>query len=565
MDLLWKKEPNTGLYVDIFKDVPAEFRDSCFERIFKKSIENKTHRRKNNQISSNLYEKGNKIFRTNDWVEAMKLYNASLCFAEINSDNVCLAYAKRSECFLRMGMFKKCLIDIELAKQANYPTRLMPNLEKLHEYCIKLMNSNDEFDEFVPELSYTNDANFPGMANVLQIKYDTTFGRHIIATNDIPAGKTILVEEAFSLRLIGIQRNNCSACLKITMNFIACENCTNALFCDSICANANNFHNIECKEHAYDTKSPNEFYMRSILTAMSIFENTQHLMNFVEMVVNDKIKTAPITLNDMKSKYRALLQLSTFASVKNKKLYFQQAFVIYNSLILLKTINKQFNSLEKKRFLMHLVLHHDIVISINNFRSENYSTTEDEGAFIICSYFNHACAPNLMVKRTGRIRYCITTRPIKTGKQLYVTYFGDLFCEKTVQDCQEYLYKNYGFRCKCERCRCKANVLSKNSLIVSDPAYQYLCREQLKAKYIAYNVIKLIHMQETFVDLLNRYGEHWCEELDTVIEDYETISDEIVLRKTLPLCNKSFGFYYRSLIVLIVSIFLYIYLFQMNQ
>lgn len=560
MEFLWQKEStDTGFYIDILKNIPTEFRKSCLENISKYKAVKIRFAQKSNKKSSIFYANGNRAFATSEWREAMELYNKSLCFAEINSKNVGFAYASRSACFFHLKMYKKCLVDIDLAKQANYPVDLLPELDNRRYHCLDLMKSDNEIEEFVPMLSYGDDEKFPGLANVLKVEFNDNFGRHIIAKTDISAGKTILVEEAFTSRLVGIQYMNCSACLKTTMNFIACDHCTSALFCDSSCANANNYHKIECKEHAFDSKSPNEFYMRSILTALSIFDNTDSLMAFVEDSINEKIDKPPEPLKDMKSKYRALLQLSTFASDKNKKLFYRSAFMVYYSLMSMKSIRKLFDTEQKKRFLMHLALHHYVVILINNFRSVRFDTIEDEGAFIICSYFNHACAPNLMVKRIGQLRYCVTIRPIKAGQQLFVTYFGDLFCEQSVEHYQEYLMTNFNFRCTCERCEShKLKMNSQNML--SDPEYLYLCTEQFKQPAQGYDLIKLKQLQEKWVDLLNRFGEHWCCELDSVIEKYESVTDQIVLKKQMfRLGRESSNDYYLPLIILVISILIYVF------
>lgn len=392
MELLWQKEQSkdTDLYVDIFRTVPPEFRKLCLQNFSKYKAERNSVAQKSDEKSSTFYSNGNRAYETGDWREAMKCYNACLCFAEINSKILSFVYASRSACFYQLKMYKKCLVDIDLAKRANYPVHLLPELYEQRRRCMERMNCDDEFGEFVPILSYDNDENLPGMANVLKLQYDKNFGRHIIAKTDISVGKTILVEEPFTSRLVGIQHINCSACLKTMMNFIACQHCTSALFCDSNCAN-DYYHKIECAEHAFDSKSPNEFYMRSILTALNIFDNNaERLMDFVEGVTKESVYQAPVSLNDMTSKYRALLQLNTFTSDKNKKLHYRPAYMIYYSLMAMESMKKIFDTKQKKRFLMHLALHHYVVISINNFRNVDCDAIEDEGAFIICSYFNHA-------------------------------------------------------------------------------------------------------------------------------------------------------------------------------
>lgn len=168
-----------------------------------------------------------------------------------------------------------------------------------------------------------------------------------------------------------------------------------------------------------------------------------------------------------------------------------------------------------------------------------------------------------MVKRTGQLRYCVTVRPIKAGQQLFVTYFGDLFCEQPVEQCQEYLLKNFNFRCACERC--KPHILKMNSEnLLSDPEYSYICTEQFKQPAQGYDIQKLIHLQGKFVDLLNRFGEHWSRELDTVIEGFDSISDQIVLTKqSIPLGIESPSNYeYVPLIILVISILIYVFSFK---
>lgn len=77
----------------------------------------------------------------------------------------------------------------------------------------------------------------PGMANVLQMKYNEQFGRHFIAKCDIDVGKVILVDEAFvTSSVFQTEKNICDTCFKHMNIFVACQNCTFGLFCDEICS-----------------------------------------------------------------------------------------------------------------------------------------------------------------------------------------------------------------------------------------------------------------------------------------------------------------------------------------
>lgn len=181
MNLLWQKESkDSGLYVNIFKDIFTKDHDFHSKMIAVSeataNLAGLKIKEKNNTKSSYYRKMGNKKLEKEEWLDAMSLYNQSLCYAEIDSENVSLAYANRSACFFHLKMYDKCLVDIDLAKQAN-PMNLMPDLDKRHKDCLQLMETFESEDK----LSYEADKRFPGMANVLEIRCDKRFGRHIIA------------------------------------------------------------------------------------------------------------------------------------------------------------------------------------------------------------------------------------------------------------------------------------------------------------------------------------------------------------------------------------------------
>lgn len=125
---LWKKESQAvdAIYVDLFGDDTQNSTETQF--LLKKSNEMSTKRR----------NQGNTFFAQKQWHKAMDKYNESLRFAEIETENISLAYANRSLCFFELEMYEKCLIDIELAKKANYPDILMSKIENRKSYCIEI-------------------------------------------------------------------------------------------------------------------------------------------------------------------------------------------------------------------------------------------------------------------------------------------------------------------------------------------------------------------------------------------------------------------------------------------
>lgn len=77
-----------------------------------------------------------------------------LCFAENDTENVALAYGNRSACNFGLKMYGKCLTDIELAINANYPDRLKSKLEKRKAECLKLVHLDIPVEKFDVKLSY---------------------------------------------------------------------------------------------------------------------------------------------------------------------------------------------------------------------------------------------------------------------------------------------------------------------------------------------------------------------------------------------------------------------------
>lgn len=532
MNLLWQKESkNPELYVDIFRNGSAKTKAAvdryakCLAMFSGKmaalNLAGVKTTFKNNEKSFDFRTNGNKQFKEERWMEAMSLYNQSLCYAEIGSENVSLAYANRASCFLRLEMYEKCLADIELAKRANYPKNLMPKLDKRRQDCLRLMKTYEK----QPKLSYEEDERFPGMANVLEIRCDKKFGRHIVAKVDIPAGQTILAEKAFIARLMTTDYNTCAVCMNISMNFIACTRCTDALFCNESCANADNIHKIDCGESKLSKNPVLEYHIGSIYFILSIFTNVNSLIEFVEEAVKKERIKAPHSLSDVKSKFHALLQLSSSKCPTDEKMqaHMDEANSIYHTLQLRTSIRTLFDTEKKKRFLMHLVLHLNCVMINNGFSVSDLKMS----VYIIASYFNHACAPNVAGFNTDEnVRYCRTVRPIKAGQQLFITYFGDLFCEKSVEYCQNFLHEKFGFRCTCERCKPNKRLCMMNSLNIQlDPDFQFL---QANYRAIENKVVDAKDdmrniFEKKILDVLDRYGDkHWCEELAATAENYET-------------------------------------------
>lgn len=507
--MLWKKDAN-GLHTNIFAN----------KRVTPSSIRKC---QKNNDISTKFRQLGNARFVEKDWRDAMVMYNNSLRFAEINTDNVGLAYANRSTCFLKLEMYDKCLVDTELAIKSNYPQNKIEKLEERQVFCLERIKNANSDAKGGPTLDFEADENFPGMANVLQMECNKEFGRHFVAKCDIDVGKTIVVDEAFvTTHMMQGGLNICSACFKNATNFIACTNCTEALFCDQSCAE-HDLHKIECNNVcSHDSII---YFTRSIVRAISMFDDVKDLMEFVMTVVNEKsgLKDAPRSIADMKSKYRLFLELNLWLSDTEKSSMIDRGAAVFEILMKMSEVKTKFSTQNQKRFLMHLCVMHAYIVLSNSFQKP-----VNGGIYLLLNHFNHSCAPNALKSLYENKAVVITSRRIKKGDQVFISYGKKYFQTMVRDERQQALYKDFGFWCKCEKCENK-NWPTESLLIQNDPKYQSLWKE------VRFNDLEVFQkdrakcskVKQGFLDLLIKYSNlAWCGELEMAAFWYQELSME---------------------------------------
>lgn len=533
MEKLWKKESNiTDLYVDLFANARSqnEFREwngqlnnrfwnHCFYNSCSTVSPNKS-----NETSNMFRMKGNLIFRDeiialsglsveDRYKSSIELYNRSLIFAETGTENVSLAYANRSAGFFQLKKYDKCLIDIDHAKKANYPKKLMPKLDKRKEDCLRLLQTHVEikrkFEQ--PKLDFDADENFPCMANVVEIKRNDEFGRLLEAKCDIDVGKTVLVEESFVSVGTGDVQVLCFTCLRRNMCFVACPQCTDAVFCSDDCMSRNNVHKMSCGSFYYRLPMNIQVTLQSLLVAVDLIPNVEDLMDFVQSNLKLDNHHIPANVLDSRRKYGLFLKLHIRERPGNAFLAYQ----VYTSILTIPSIKRVFDSDRKQRFLMHLVVHHLLIRQNNNFlevAKENQFNVSSVAC--VLSLVNHSCTPNLLNFAVDNQEVCVTIRPIQKGEQLFISYSGQ---DDTTVQRQAFLKQYFGFECKCGKCRpCDRN---RNHLKVH-PFFQ------TSQRFSSVDIDKENYMkhQQMCVDFLKKYGNlPWSEEIDDVVNIFKKV------------------------------------------
>lgn len=518
--MLWKKESSAknALYVDLFDRKTVATIDEMFSRLNRNPIP-----KKSGEISLKKRKEGNVLFGNGKWAEAVEKYNESLCFAPTGSENISMAFANRASCFLHLKLYNECLIDIDLARKAGYPERLMPKLDQRETDCLKLRDESVPPNEFNQSLSFEPDEKFSCMANVLKIERNVAGDLSVVAKEDIDIGQTVVLGKPFLVYLYSHFAWKCNICLKDNTNLLPCNKCTKAMFCGAECQ-SNALHEQECGWKFNDDNQQNGQYlneMRILLMSINMFPNCiDELMCFVEETVKSKpAREVPMSLADDRSKYRAFLKLPVSAPFARQMDFLFIVYSIYKVCQSVPKIATLFSSLKHRRFLMHLIGQHAQITNFNSFHADHTDGMEFYTQVgLMIKYFRHSCAPNVsMSERDGVSNYTVI-RPIKKGDELFISYFKFLLHPKHVR--QQYLDKQAHIKCNCIRCKGQGASADQRRQLAMDPSLQLILSNASNPN--PYDSQKIDDTIEKCIAFLKKYGHiEWCDEIGKVIVAYE--------------------------------------------
>lgn len=476
--MLWEKEiDNNGVYVNLLRNI--EFPSKSFYM----------HRRKNNAISVQLRLVGNSKYVQGDFEGALIKYNESACMAEKNSEHLGLAYANRSQCFLKLELYERCLIDIDIAKESDYPVHLIPKLDSRKEECLRLQSRTIE----------KANVELKEMIGPFQIETDNKFGRLARATRDIAIGETILTEKTYIRTVNSDENNDCTNCGAKLMNFIPCENCADAMFCSAACTE-NNFHKSECDMMIGTTENKEYlgFIIRSIVIGINNFTNIIDLMEFVE---NTRSGGATLSFDPQSSisKYHFFLKLMMLPSPFRVSGLLKDAYFVFHAIISSSQYKDKFGTTTEKRFLMHLIIHHGIVLRMNAFEYED----DQEEVHELClqtSLFNHSCLPNIAKLSKRNLSVCKSILRINKGDQLFITYLHDDPFHMTEKQRNDHLEKKFEFRCKCKLC---TDGTYPAVGLDNDQCFKYVTSIAKEVDRVDINIVK-----EKCIEFLSNYSQY---------------------------------------------------------
>lgn len=157
-----------------------------------------------------------------------------------------LAYGNRSAVFFELNKYEESLLNIQWAKECDYPTDKIDKLNEREEKCKQILSSKpkdpaDDPMEFF-KLSYPPNPKIPFLIDGIELRKTEKYGRGLYAKQDLKAGDVIAWEEmSFKRVFCSGQYNRCCYCLKCNMmNLIPCSKTASLMFCS-----------IECRDKTY--------------------------------------------------------------------------------------------------------------------------------------------------------------------------------------------------------------------------------------------------------------------------------------------------------------------------
>ncbi|XP_074968977.1 protein-lysine N-methyltransferase SMYD4 isoform X2 [Phalacrocorax aristotelis] len=262
-------------------------------------------------------EEGNRLFGRRRYRAAAGLYSQAASHELPGSPEVSVCFANRSAALFHLGRFEVCLEDIARAESHGYPERLLPKvllrkaecllclgrvqdaadtlsvaenkiakdgivtssshqtlLKKLSQLKMKIQEKESCAEpaqeasgdiQRKSEIWEENDS-ISGASSSLSLNFNRERGRHLVASQDILPGQSLLKEEAFVSVLCPeeshLQASSetawdtrvtnadlyCHRCLRQLLASVPCRGCSYAKYCSQKCAEVawEQYHRTEC-------------------------------------------------------------------------------------------------------------------------------------------------------------------------------------------------------------------------------------------------------------------------------------------------------------------------------
>ncbi|KAG8590182.1 hypothetical protein GDO81_006670 [Engystomops pustulosus] len=214
-------------------------------------------------------EEGNKRFGRKQYTAAAVLYSKGISHGIPGTEELALCFANRSAVLFHLGHYSACLEDIDRAQENGYPQRLLSKILQRQESCLQKLKQCDTSNTKSHKTErnqekVTENPLLPNASRSLKLKFSTSKGRHLVASEDIAQGELLICEEAYVTVIIPDRETftkkstwdlsvslcdlYCHHCLQRAAAPIPCPHCSIAKYCTSQCMDQawSYYHCIEC-------------------------------------------------------------------------------------------------------------------------------------------------------------------------------------------------------------------------------------------------------------------------------------------------------------------------------
>ena len=470
--------------------------------------------RKDNQQSLKAREEGNLMFQSENFPASLVKYSQAVVMASPNSGELSLALANRSAALQRLKLHNAGVKDIEAALQAGYPAdkqfklyeRRGQLLQELKQFSqardcytkasklvhmsslspakrnkflkdmellfTKLKGKSDIAEESLATGKTTGQrimeleahSGYKSLHRSVEMKVTKEQGRFTVASEDIRAGTTLLVEDPLGWALeVDKFSTHCQHCLGLVSVAVPCPGCSSIVFCSTACREEglNLYHNRECGMMGILAASAlNNF---CLLTVRAITRSTvrqildisqeqgegsdaEEFYDGADLRTGLNLVSHEVSTEDQLM--RTLVSVFLMKCLKQTEFYGKTVTSLDDDLAVNLVIHRLISSCPANTHEIHCLTTPTLtkwspMASLHNLGAGLYPTA---------ALFNHSCDPNIVRSSVGRKMVSLASRDIKKGEEIFDCY-GLPWYSKSLKERQEITQKFYKFQCGCPPCR----------------------------------------------------------------------------------------------------------------
>lgn len=488
--------------------------------------------------SKSLRDAGNKHYQKKALDLALKAYSESIMSAPLDRQgkgrDAALGLGNRSAVYFELKDYQKCLDDMSAAFLFGYPSELAYKLWDRRGRCLEVLGflrdaseafkacqaslaqsnlkppKRDELDAIMkqaidgldmsqckgtyednhvrdipcPFKIWETHPKFPHISDSLNIVFNETQGRHVLATKNIEVGEPVVIEEPISFHMSPFKMaTNCTNCFRTCGNSVLPSPLLKkAKFCGLRCWKLamNSYHPVEANfditEVFYgdDANSQLSGCISLAYRAVSQKKLAFFLDNRESLfTAHDKLYGTNVSEDFSYEKdehYRGLFNLVTHYDQMQIK---DRVTIMIRSVVLLKCLKaagyfggeptSQLHLTPEEVFIGKLLFHFQCGIQYNLHTIYQVNGIMEpskriplqdigSGVYPTTLFFNHSCAPNTIRVNQGPRVIIITKSFIKAGEEVTDCY-GIHHMSIPKAERQETLRRGYAFDCQCVACK----------------------------------------------------------------------------------------------------------------